>query len=102
MAVVPVGIHPLHIIARAANDPSVLTITERAPTRALSQLEVPASVLNVKVLVGALNQEKDPIVIVKTDGSFAALVLSNSIIFWSQLSPLLQSTFLAQHIDIIP
>ena len=63
-------------------------------------------VLNVKVLVGALNQEKDLVeafsVIVKTNGSFAALVLSNSIIFWSQLSPLLQSTFLTQHIDIIP
>ena len=60
----------------------------------------------MKVLVGALNQEKDLVVafsvIVKTTGSLAALVLSNSIIFWSQLSPLLQSTFLAQHIDIIP
>ena len=84
MAVVPVGIHPLHIIARAANDPSVLTITERAPTRALSQLKVPASVLNVKALVGIFIQEKALVgalvgafsVIVKTDcetdGSSAA------------------------------
>ena len=80
MAVVPVGIDPLHIIARAANDPSVLTITERAPTRALSQLKVPASVLNVKALVGIFIQEKALVgafsVIVKTNGSYAAQVIA--------------------------
>ena len=52
MAVVPVGIHPLHIIARArevfktslaraANDPSVFTIMEMDPTRAFFWFKAP-------------------------------------------------------------
>ena len=46
---------------RAANDPPVFTITEKAPTYAFNQEKT-------LVLVGAFS------VIAKTDGSFAALV----------------------------
>ena len=51
-------------IIRAANDPSVFTITK-------------SSVLNVKVLVGGIKQEKALVwafpMIVKSNGSFEAL-----------------------------
>ena len=70
------------VIYRATNDPSVFTITEKAPAMAFSWLKAPTSDFTfkaqVKVLVGAFNQKKALVgaffVIVKTDGSFAALV----------------------------
>ena len=59
-----------YICSRAANDPTVFTITEKAPTMAFSWLKVPTC------SVGAFNQEKAVVgafsVIVKTVGSFAA------------------------------
>ena len=59
---------------RAANNPSVITITEKAP------IPVQHSVMNVKALLGTFNQEKTfskkaLFVIIKTDGSFASLVV---------------------------
>ena len=54
-------------LTRAANDSSVFTITEKAPTAHLANCL--KNVINVKVLKGAFS------VIVKTDGSFAALVI---------------------------
>ena len=60
---------------RAANDPSVFTIQSQR------------SVLNVKALVSAFNQEEALIgafsVIVKTDGSFAALVQTGQWAVWA-------------------
>ena len=64
----------LREIIRAANDPSVFTITKKAPTN-ISVLN--NIVLNVKVLVGGIKQEKALVwafsMIVKSNGSFAAL-----------------------------
>ena len=39
------------ISVRAANDPSVLTITEKAPTKAFSWLKVPTSAFTFKTLL---------------------------------------------------
>ena len=73
-------------LARAANDPSVLTVTKEVPTRAFSWLNAPFNALTLKTqlrhyaktLVGAFNQEKALSVIVKTNESFAALSGSSS------------------------
>ena len=35
------GKHSRYLVSRAANDPSVFTITEKAPTRAFSSLKAP-------------------------------------------------------------
>ena len=54
---------------RAANDPSVITITEKAP------IPVQHSVINVKALLGTFNQEKAPIV--EPMDRFTALFVSH-------------------------
>ena len=58
----------VYVLARAANDPSIFTITETemAPARPLLAFN------QEKALVGAFS------VIIKTDGSFAALVLAQT------------------------
>ena len=40
----------IQVRTRAANDPSVFTITEKAPTRAFSWLKVPTSAFTFKTL----------------------------------------------------
>ena len=45
------GVDPCNTGTRAANDPSVFTITEKAPTRALSRLKVPTRIFTLKTLL---------------------------------------------------
>ena len=49
------------VLARAANDPSVFTITEKAPTVAISWLKAPTSAFTIKTLclTGALTWQVD-------------------------------------------
>ena len=41
----------MNIVTRAANDPSVFTITEKAPTRAFSGLKVPTRTFTFKTIL---------------------------------------------------
>ena len=43
------------VLYRAANDPSVFTITEKAPARAFSWLKVPTSAFTFKTLMRAFS-----------------------------------------------
>ena len=70
---------------RAANDPSVLTITEKAPTRAFYRLKAPTS-----TLVGAFSM------IVQTDAALEFLVVAwqesteNTLIVYSHMTRMSQ------------
>ena len=67
-------------LGRAAKDPSVFIITEKAPTRAFLWLKASTRASTFKTLLGHYAKQAPIVgafsVIAKTDGLFAALFLS--------------------------